>query len=198
MTTTGGGGCRTCRRDDNCEAADAGHAAVTTTGGGRRPTCRSLPTCCPAANPRRRMPCPASVKTTGGPRSLNSASSKTTGGRRRPTCRLAVDARRRTTYLFCRRYKAAVPLLAASPHGCEAADALPCRRRLLEAAGALFALTIIEGRSRDTCGIAALRTQTSNLLPRLGCEAAVDIPVPSPLRSRSRPTCCLAAWMRGG
>ena len=120
MTTTGGGSRPTCRRRSLEAAVALPEASLP--GGRSRPTfrlaldarrrttylfCRRYeatvpPTCCLAAYARRRMPYPASVRTT--------------GGGRRPTCRLALDARRRMTYLFCRRYEAAVALLAASPH----------------------------------------------------------------------------------
>ena len=74
---------------------------------------------------------------------------------------------------------------------------LTCRRRLLEAAGALFALTIIEGRSRHTCGIAALRTQTST------CCLALDARRLSTYLFRHRQEAAVAIlaaspWMRGG
>ena len=171
---------------------------MTTTGGGSRHTCgiaalrTQTSTCCLAVDARLRMPYPAADdywrrQAPYVPQTIIGGRSRHTCGiaalrTQTSTCCLAVDARRRMPYLppytttgggsrptgRRRSLEAAVYLSAASPWmrggGC-----ITCRlddnwRRQAP----YVPQTIIGGRSRNTCGIAALRTQTST------CCLAVD------------------------
>ena len=142
------GGCRpTCRKRTSAAAVALLAASPWMRGGG-------CSTCCRDGNwrwqtaPYLRHRCLEDADVHLPPRSgceaavVIPASMKTTRGRSRCTCCLAVDARRRTTYLFRRRQDAAVDLPAWSkttggrsrPTCCLAVDA----RRLLPTASSLY------------------------------------------------------------